>query len=688
MTPSLKRHCPSIPPRLMKHLACLVAIGAAFLSTSAITASAQTMSIDAAVMEKFNVNSFSTQDLQIPELKDQEIAFEIDIDGQPLTMILERFSLRSPDFKLLVSDGTGAPREVEAPPSSTVRGQILELDGSLVTGGFINGQLNAEILYAGQHWAVQPLSSAIPTAFAGTYIVYNATSVREVNGVCGVNASHVSPAATGSTIALGSGQRICELAIECDQNYHNSNGGSLQATINDVELIYNRVDNIYDTDVDTRFIITTIHIWTANTPYSGDLGTRLSQFRSTWNSSFGFVQKDLAHYMVGGSAGGVIGVAYLSGVCNSNRYGVSRTKFSNNLISRTALTAHEIGHNYSSGHCSGSSCTIMCASIGGCGGPLTHFGGSSSNTIRNYSFGRPCTPQNGPALTAPWTDNFESNSINTGTWPASQGATTSTSATGETSGSRSLNLDGGNGTPEGQDRIISNYTLMNGLSGFFATYNTQHKGVNSSGSLLVEYRQSAGGWAELNTVTSNGTNQNVFESHAHALPGDAYHNEFQLRFTSENGSGTGSDWYIDDISVSNDGGCSGATSYCFSSANSVGAGMVLNASGSTSFAANDLAFFGVGGPVGNFGVLFMGPNQTATVFGNGLLCVSGGILRYTPLQIDGIGFVNIPIDYNTAPAAINMLPGTIWNFQFWYRDPAGGGAGFNTTDAVEVEVCD
>jgi len=30
----------------------------------------------------------------------------------------------------------------------------------------------------------------------------------------------------------------------------------------------------------------------------------------------------------------------------------------------------------------------------------------------------------------------------------------------------------------------------------------------------------------------------------------------------------------------------------------------------------------------------------------------------------------------------------VWNFQFWYRDPAGGPAGFNLSDAIQVNFCD
>ena len=40
---------------------------------------------------------------------------------------------------------------------------------------------------------------------------------------------------------------------------------------------------------------------------------------------------------------------------------------------------------------------------------------------------------------------------------------------------------------------------------------------------------------------------------------------------------------------------------------------------------------------------------------------------------------------NTAPQHVsNILPGTRWNFQFWYRDPAAGGATFNLSNALTV----
>ena len=37
--------------------------------------------------------------------------------------------------------------------------------------------------------------------------------------------------------------------------------------------------------------------------------------------------------------------------------------------------------------------------------------------------------------------------------------------------------------------------------------------------------------------------------------------------------------------------------------------------------------------------------------------------------------------------ATPILPGSVWNFQAWFRDGSAGGAGSNLTDAVNVVFC-
>ena len=132
--------------------------------------------------------------------------------------------------------------------------------------------------------------------------------------------------------------------------------------------------------------------------------------------------------------------------------------------------------------------------------------------------------------------------------------------------------------------------------------------------------------------------------------------------------------------------CLGASNYCVTSVNSVGLGAEMYPGGSTSIAANDFSLLTVGCPTNQFGIYFFGPDQTATFLGDGVLCVAGSIVRYSPQVTDGFGSAQFDLDVNAPPAAGLIVSGTTWNFQFWYRDPAFGGLGSNLSDAVEATV--
>ena len=67
-------------------------------------------------------------------------------------------------------------------------------------------------------------------------------------------------------------------------------------------------------------------------------------------------------------------------------------------------------------------------------------------------------------------------------------------------------------------------------------------------------------------------------------------------------------------------------------------------------------------------------------FGNGFLCASSGIVRIgAPAAATG----NVASTTVDLPSAGITTAGT-YNFQCWYRDPAGGGAFFNTSDGRSI----
>jgi len=132
----------------------------------------------------------------------------------------------------------------------------------------------------------------------------------------------------------------------------------------------------------------------------------------------------------------------------------------------------------------------------------------------------------------------------------------------------------------------------------------------------------------------------------------------------------------------------GNQTYCVTSANSAGSGAIMGLLGSTSVSANDLIVTCVGGPPQKVGLFFYGPNQIQVPFGDGFRCVGGQINRMPPpVQIDVFGNAAYVVD-NTLPRFSSgsgaLTAGANWNFQFWYRDPAFGGSGFNLSNGLAL----
>jgi hypothetical protein len=165
-----------------------------------------------------------------------------------------------------------------------------------------------------------------------------------------------------------------------------------------------------------------------------------------------------------------------------------------------------------------------------------------------------------------------------------------------------------------------------------------------------------------------------------------------LCFTTNNFSnGTNLDGCIRGLVISNDATLGSSPSlgdsYCPLTPNSAGPGAALIASGSASVMANNLVF--TAGPIAALepGIVYYGPDPIQVPFGNGNRCVGGAvgtIVRVFPFaQADTSGTFTQSID-NTLPAHSQIVPGATLNFQAWFRDPAGGGAGFNLSDATEI----
>jgi hypothetical protein len=123
--------------------------------------------------------------------------------------------------------------------------------------------------------------------------------------------------------------------------------------------------------------------------------------------------------------------------------------------------------------------------------------------------------------------------------------------------------------------------------------------------------------------------------------------------------------------------------YCESSTNSTGQPAGIDYDGNPSISENDFTLTVTGLPPNQPGYFFYGTQQMEIPFGNGVRCIGGSVTRYRKIAIEITGNAEVQLDF-TIPPLTNIVPGIPYYFQLWYRDPAGSGQAFNTSDAICV----
>lgn len=341
--------------------------------------------------------------LTLPDAPPDTMRVDLRGFGLPGTLSLYRHSNRSDTFQVFAVDGAGQWRAVDPGPVLTYRGTVDGHAGQVAASlsNTTPRTLSAIVwLDDGTGWNIQPASGIDRGALRTDHFVARIQDLPPTEGVCGVDdrirpaiAGHVPPPANGPV-----DWRLAELIYDADVEYYQANGSSVASTMADIEGIQNAVNVIYERDTAITHPINAIIVRTAEPdPYSSSGPNELlGQVQAAWQSSP--MSRDLVHLMTGRDLNGsTVGIARLPGVCSMiNGYGLSQTMYTTLFAHRTALTAHELGHNWNADHCNQFSppqmpCNIMCSSIGGCNGVgAPEFGPFSAGVIRNHAASATC----------------------------------------------------------------------------------------------------------------------------------------------------------------------------------------------------------------------------------------------------------------------------------------------------------
>lgn len=283
--------------------------------------------------------------------------------------------LRAHDYSAQVIGADGIAQQLPRAPLQTYKGTIAGHAGQArftITENNVEGLLITE----GERFYFEPARSVSGKARADEFVFYRSGDVIPAAGECGVtladevaaeaerNRDRANATDTSTTTALDqispvTPMRIVRLATDADAEYVGAFGDAAGANTR-IMNIMNQVDGVYQVEIGATFQITFQNTWTdaATDPYSATAASDLlSQFRNHWNANFNLPQhsRSLAHFWTGKDLdGGTIGVAYVAVLCQSSSfsYGLSqRFPTSGTLTAQSvALTAHEMGHNFSGRH--------------------------------------------------------------------------------------------------------------------------------------------------------------------------------------------------------------------------------------------------------------------------------------------------------------------------------------------------
>ena len=325
------------------------------------------------VMAAFGLKSGEL--VTIDQISKSEMA--ITMNGQNYMIDYALFSNRSKQFRLMVQTESGLAEQV-APTVSTIRGTLRDVEGSRVIGCVTEDGCCARIKFpGGEDCFIEPVAGNLDNpAMAEVHVVYSKDDVIAEPRECG-NVTQLIEAkqeveqnlATASAVAALATPdlQVCELSLDADFEFF-SNFGSASATLAQLELIVNIVNDQYESEVGIRHTISEAVVrTTANDPYTAsgasDLLTELRVFYTS-GAGAGATTGDLTHLFTGRNlTGNTVGIAYLGVVC-IRPWGFGLSQRLPQLSEMTDVVAHELGHNWAQNHCACPSHTMNASLTG------------------------------------------------------------------------------------------------------------------------------------------------------------------------------------------------------------------------------------------------------------------------------------------------------------------------------------
>ncbi len=276
--------------------------------------------------------------------------------------LLEAIDVFTPDARIAAMTGSGEV-PLDRPTSKVYRGRAADGSADAILG--VNGNSMQLLLnLGGETLVVLPIDGA-----DGRLVMAMSSALRppSVETPCATDLVPENRAFLEqwsdferrmSEVVLTTTILDADLMVDVNNSLYTLEFGSSTTTAtNYMNVLVGAVSAIYLRDVNVRLRISSLTIWTTADPFPGaSSSAQLVSYRDWCNINRTGVTRDLAHLFANGNVTNYGGIAYLDVLCDGTYgYGVSNiyTGVSFPVASYmwdVNVTAHELGHNFASGH--------------------------------------------------------------------------------------------------------------------------------------------------------------------------------------------------------------------------------------------------------------------------------------------------------------------------------------------------
>lgn len=308
------------------------------------------------VFSDYDVVQLSPSDIDY-QVKVLEEPLTIEVDGSQLVFEMEPNSLLSESYRAEATGEGGLRRQLPLPEVETYKGTLIGAPD--IRGRFTITEDSFEGVVFFDDWLfIEPAANYLDESEPADMVVYRKSAVTHDEPLtCGASSLHhfdeqgafkaeiPTPRSTDFTT-----EYTVELATEADYEYGRRFGSGRNAN-RQILSVLNRVEGIYERQLNLTFEVTYQHVWeTSNDPYRGSSAeVILRRFAEHWDDNYRHEKYDLAHMWTARSSLSNSGLAWLGPVCRNpfTKYGLSKHYSGKGGI---VIPAHEIGHGFNAEH--------------------------------------------------------------------------------------------------------------------------------------------------------------------------------------------------------------------------------------------------------------------------------------------------------------------------------------------------